>query len=316
MARVECQKKWANKTKPLRSLGKLEDIVEWIASACADSELRHDAFHLCVYAGSHGVTAEGVSAFPSEVNAQMVQNFRAGGAGINAICAAYGIRIHIVDTGIDNPTGNIAREEAMDVGGFVSAFNLGWNSVPADATLFAMGEMGIGNTTVATALISALLKEDVMPLTGLGTGIDATAHARKVEAIRRALVLHQASHANPWELMRCMGGRELTAMTAALLRATSLRIPVILDGVIATASAAIAFEIQPKCVPFCMAGHKSVEPAHKRILEVYGLEPLLDMHMRLGEGTGAALAMGVVRGALQAYRMMATFDSAGVSSGK
>lgn len=312
-ARKQAQAHWDLKTKPQGSLGKLEALVLWMASVRGDSQLRSDAFHLGVFAGSHGVAEEGVSAFPPEVNGQMVENFRAGGAGINALCRAYDVSIQIVDTGVEAPTGNIAREPAMDEEGFARAFMLGWEAIPADAMLYAVGEMGIANTTVATALIAAILREQPAALTGVGSGIDAARRAHKTEVIARALELHREAIANPWELMRILGGRELAAMSGAILRATSARIPVMLDGLIATAAAAVAFEIQPAAVAFCQAGHRSAEPAHLGILARYGLEPLLDLQMRLGEGTGAAVAMGVMRCALQAYRDMATFDGAGVS---
>lgn len=304
---------WAQKTKPLGSLGKLEELVNWMAGAHGDATLKDDSFQLNVFAGSHGVADEGVSAFPNEVNAQMVANFHAGGAGINALCNAYDIKIEIFDTGVATQTGNIVREEAMSAAACAAAFKLGWESVPEQCGLFAVGEMGIANTTIASAVIAAILGQDPDHLTGLGSGIDPERRALKIGVIRRALELHQEALENPWEIMRCLGGRELAAMAGAILSAASRRIPVMLDGVIATAAAALAFEIQPRAAAFCFAGHCSVEPGHIRILERYQLKPLLDLDMRLGEGTGAAVAMGVVRGALRAYHEMATFESAGVS---
>lgn len=310
--RATVQKRWNNKTKPLGSLGLLEELVLWVASARADVELCHGCFALNVYAGSHGVVEEGVSLFPNDLNALMLGVFNQGGSGINALCDAYAIDLKAYDAGIETPTANIAKEAAMSAQELAQAFNLGWNSVPEKATLFAVGEMGIGNTTIAAALIAAILGERSEMLTGAGTGIDAERKVHKAQVIQRALDLHAESCENPWELLRCLGGRELAAMVGAILRATSLRIPVMLDGVIATAAAAVAFEIQPRAVVFCRAGHRSVEPAHIRILERYGLSPLLDLGMRLGEGTGAAMAMGIVRGALRAYRDMCTFADLGL----
>lgn len=312
-AAAKVRHRWNNKTKPAGSLGRLEEWVEWMAAVRGETELKDGGFHLSVFAGSHGVTAEGVSAFPSEVNALMLENFKRGGAAINAFCKAYNIGIQIVDTGIDRPTGNIVNEPAMDEAGLEAAFKLGWESVPHEALLFAVGEMGIGNTTPAAAIIAAILKEDVERLTGCGTGISAQARKHKAAVIAKALERHRdACSGNPWELLRRLGGREIAAMSGAILRATSLRIPVVLDGVIATSAAAIVFELAPELRNFCRAGHCSVEPAHIRILANYGLQPLLHFDMRLGEGTGAAMAMGCARGALSAYHNMASFADFGL----
>ena len=313
-ARAKSKANWNNKTKPAGSLGRLEEIVSWLAGVRKDAQLIDNRKYLYVYAGSHGIANQGVSAFPSEVNAQMLANFEAEGAAINAICQEYNINFKAWNTGIENPTGNIATTAAMTKEEMVQGFMLGWSSVPEDATLFALGEMGIGNTSIATALACIVLKQSAFNITGAGTGITEEQKKQKAKFIDQAINLHKNALHDPWERMCCLGGKELAAICGALLRATSLRIPVVLDGLIVTAAASIAFEIQPKCLSFCIAGHCSEEPAHAQLLKHFNLEPILNLNMRLGEGSGSAMAIGVINGALSCYRNMATFESAGVST--
>ena len=305
--------KWDQKTKPIGSLGELEDLVSWMARCKGSDSLDKKLFHLTVFAGSHGIAKDGVSAYPSEVNAQMFANFIAGGAAINAICSTYGIHFQAVDCGIESPTQNFAEAAAMNHEEFVRAFKRGWEAVPSNSSLYAIGEMGIGNTTSATALCAALLQQDPESLVGRGTGINANQMQHKAKRIKQALELHHKYLNDPWERIRRLGGREIVSMCAAVLRASASSIPIVLDGLIATVAASIAFEIQPSSLAFCKSGHCSKEPAHLKLLKYYSLKPLLDFKMHLGEGSGAAMAMGVIQGALSCYQNMATFESAGVS---
>lgn len=313
VAQDSCNYEWNNKTKPVESLGKLEDIVRWMAGVRGDKNIKQENWDLHVYAGSHGIAESGVSAFPSEVNQQMLDNFSSGGAAINALCNQYNIAFQAWDTGIDHPTANISKEKAMTHKEMTQAFTMGWDSVPRNSNLFAIGEMGIGNTTIATALSCIVLNKSAIEIVGSGTGISEESKRNKAQLIDQAFELHRNSTTNPWERLQAIGGREIAAITGAILRATSWRIPVILDGLIVTAAASVAFDIQPKCIPFCLASHCSEEPAHIHLLRHYHLEPLLNLNMRLGEGSGAAMAMGVIRGAVSCYNNMATFESAGVS---
>ncbi|MEA1832341.1 nicotinate-nucleotide--dimethylbenzimidazole phosphoribosyltransferase [Methylobacterium durans] len=303
----------ARLTKPAGALGRLEHLVAWLGAWQGKASPTLDRPLVCVFAGSHGVTARGVSAYPDAVNRQMLDNFAAGGAAINQICAAYGLGFKVFDLAIDLPTGDITVGAAFDEKACVATMAFGMEAVAAGTDCLAVGEMGIGNTTVAAAIYAALFGGEARHWVGRGTGIDDSGITRKVAAVEAALAHHAGHLADPLEVLSRLGGREIAAMAGAILAARLQRVPVILDGYVATAAAAILHAIDPSALDHCLAGHVSAEGAHADVLERLGLVPLLALGMRLGEGSGAALAMGLLKGALACHRDMATFEQAGVS---
>ncbi|AWN41585.1 nicotinate-nucleotide--dimethylbenzimidazole phosphoribosyltransferase [Methylobacterium durans] len=303
----------ARLTKPAGALGRLEHLVAWLGSWQGKASPTLDRPLVCVFAGSHGVTARGVSAYPDAVNRQMLENFAAGGAAINQICAAYGLGFKVFDLAIDLPTGDITVGPAFDEKACVATMAFGMEAVAAGTDCLAVGEMGIGNTTVAAAIYAALFGGEARHWVGRGTGIDDAGIARKVAAVEAALARHAGHLADPLEVLSRVGGREIAAMAGAILAARLQRVPVVLDGYVATAAAAILHAIDPSALDHCLAGHVSAEGAHADVLERLGLVPLLALGMRLGEGSGAALGMGLLKGALACHRDMATFEQAGVS---
>jgi nicotinate-nucleotide--dimethylbenzimidazole phosphoribosyltransferase len=300
-------------TKPSGSLGRLESLVEWMArwQAMAMPEIARPL--VCVFAGNHGVVAQGVSAYPPAVTRQMLENFAAGGAAINQICAAHDLGFKVFDLALDIPTGDITVEPALDERACVATMAFGMEAMAGGTDLLGIGEMGIGNTTVAAATYAALYGGDSARFVGRGTGVDDAGLARKIGAVERALATHAGHLDDPLEVLRRLGGREIAAMAGAILAARLQRVPVVLDGYVATASAAILHALDPEAIDHCIAGHRSAEGAHGEVLERLGKPPLLDLGMRLGEGTGAALAMGLIKAAVACHRDMATFSQAGVS---
>ncbi|GEP02497.1 nicotinate-nucleotide--dimethylbenzimidazole phosphoribosyltransferase [Methylobacterium oxalidis] len=303
----------ARLTKPAGALGRLEHLVAWLGAWQGKPSPTLDRPLVCVFAGSHGVTARGVSAFPDAVNRQMLDNFAAGGAAINQICAAYGLGFKVFDLAIDLPTGDITVGPAFDEKACVATMAFGMEAVAAGTDCLAVGEMGIGNTTVAAAIYAALYGGEARHWVGRGTGVDDAGIARKIAAVEAALAHHAGHLDDPLEILSRLGGREIAAMAGAILAARLQRVPVILDGYVATAAAAILHAVDPAALDHCLAGHVSAEGAHADVLERLGLVPLLALGMRLGEGSGAALAMGLLKAALACHRDMATFEQAGVS---
>lgn len=303
----------ARLTKPSGALGRLEHLVAWLGAWQGKPSPTLDRPLVCVFAGSHGVTARGVSAFPDAVNRQMLDNFAAGGAAINQICAAYGLGFKVFDLAIDLPTGDITVGPAFDEKACVATMAFGMEAVAAGTDCLAVGEMGIGNTTVAAAIYAALYGGEARHWVGRGTGVDDAGIARKIAAVEAALAHHAGHLDDPLEILSRLGGREIAAMAGAILAARLQRVPVILDGYVATAAAAILHAVDPAALDHCLAGHVSAEGAHADVLQRLGLVPLLALGMRLGEGSGAALAMGLLKGALACHRDMATFEQAGVS---
>jgi nicotinate-nucleotide--dimethylbenzimidazole phosphoribosyltransferase len=303
----------AQLTKPAGALGRLEALAIWLAAW----QGRHPPSlenPLClVFAGNHGVAARGVSAYPSEVTRQMVANFAAGGAAINQLCKAYGAVLEVIPLELERPTADLCAAPAMSESDCAAALAAGWSAVRPGHDLLLVGEMGIGNTTSASALCAALFGGGGADWAGPGTGVDAKGVGRKAEAVDAALACHGAALADPLEALRRLGGRELAAIAGAVAAARRQRIPVILDGFVATAAAAPLIKLAPGTLDHCLAGHVSAEPGHRRLLAAIGKEPLLSLGMRLGEASGAAMALGVLRGALAAHRGMATFAEAGVS---
>lgn len=301
-------------TKPPGALGRLEDIAIWLAGWQGRATPAVTAPAIAVFAGNHAVTQRGVSPYPSDVTAQMVANFAAGGAAINQICAAGGIRLSVHPIALEQPAGDIAAGDAMTDNECARHFADGMAAVPPDCDLFGAGEMGIGNTTPAAAIYAALYGGDIARFVGRGTGIDDAGLKRKVSVVEMALAHHAAQLGDPIEVLRRLGGREIAAIAGAIIAARLRRVPVVLDGYVVTAAAAVLHAIEPTALDHCVAGHCSAEGAHAEVLERLGLKPLLSLGLRLGEGTGAALAMSVVKAAAACQSGMATFSSAGVAN--
>ncbi len=300
-------------TKPPGALGRLEDLAIWVAGWQGVEKPRAARPHIVIFAGNHGVAARGVSAFPPEVTVQMVANFRSGGAAINQLARCYGAQMNVVALDLDRPTADFTAAPAMEEAEFLAALRAGWDAVDAGADLLVVGEMGIGNTTSAAAIALALFGGAAADWVGRGTGVDDAGLALKRAVVEQGVAQHAAVLADPLQVLRCLGGREIAAMAGAMARARVERVPVILDGFIACAAAAVLHNAAPAALDHCIAGHQSAEAAHARLLAALGKEPLLALGLRLGEGSGAALAIGVVQGAVACLSGMATFAEAGVS---
>lgn len=301
-------------TKPQGALGRLEDFACWLAGWQGRVKPSLDTAQMIVFAGNHGVTAQGVSPFPPEVTQQMVANFKAGGAAICQLCEAAGAKLDVVPIDLDRPTADMTCEPALSEEECAAALALGRQRVDGKADILLLGEMGIGNTTAAAALCHALLGGEARDWTGPGTGLDAHGVSRKAEAVARAVALHSALLSWPFEALRCVGGRELAAIAGAILEARQRRIPVVLDGYVCTAAALVLEKSAPGALDHCIAGHLSAEPAHEKLLAHLGMEPVVNLGMRLGEGTGAAVALDVLRLAVSAHNGMATFAQAHVDN--
>lgn len=301
-------------TKPAGSLGRMEDIAVWLAAWQAKAPPAVNRPLVAIFAGNHGVTRKGVSAFPAAVTRQMVDNFAAGGAAINQICLAYDLGLKVYDLALDVPTGDITEEPALGEKECAATMAFGMEATAGGIDLLCIGEMGIGNTTVAAALFAALFGGTAEDWVGPGTGIDDVGLKRKQMAVTAALATHAGHLGDPLEVLRRLGGREIAAMTGAILAARMNHIPVIIDGYVATAAAAVLYAMDPKALDHCLFGHVSAEPAHRRALAHMNKTPMLDFGMRLGEGTGAALAAGIVKAAARLHSGMATFGEAGVAT--
>ena len=302
-------------TKPPGSLGRLEELAVFLAGWQARPLPRLERVDVLIFAGSHGVARRGVSAFRPEVTAQMVANFAAGGAAINQLARTAGANLSVIALDVKRPTGDFTAGPAMDEGDFLAAVNAGFDAVGEDADLVCVGEMGIANTTTAAALSAALLGGAGSDWAGRGTGVDDDGLKRKEDAIDAALAFHGTALSDPLEALRRVGGRELAAIFGAVLAARLRRIPVLLDGFVATAAAAPLAMLAQDGLAHAIAGHVSAEAQHGKLLARLGLKPLLDLQMRLGEGSGACLAVNVLRGAIACHNGMASFAEAGVSEG-
>jgi nicotinate-nucleotide--dimethylbenzimidazole phosphoribosyltransferase len=300
-------------TKPQGSLGRLETVAAWLARWQGRDMPRLDHVKVFVFAGNHGVTAQGVSAFPSEVTIQMVANFAGGGAAINQLARIAGAELEVIPLDLDHPTGDFTQMPAMDETAFLAAVSAGYDAVSKDLDLVCFGEMGIGNTTPAAAISAALFGGGAEKWTGRGTGVDDAGLKRKVVAIEAGLKRHAAALADPLAVSAALGGRELAAIFGATLAARRLGVPVLLDGFVCTAAAAPLAKLHPTGLAHTIAAHVSAEAGHRGLLEALGLPPLLDLGMRLGEGSGACLAVNIVRSALECHARMASFAEAGVS---
>ncbi|MDF0597258.1 nicotinate-nucleotide--dimethylbenzimidazole phosphoribosyltransferase [Psychromarinibacter halotolerans] len=305
----------AQLTKPPAALGRLEDLAQWYAGWRGDARPMIDRPQVIVFAGNHGVAARGVSAFPAEVTVQMVANFRAGGAAINQLADCFGATIDIHALSLDTPTADFTTAPAMTEAELLEALQTGWSALDPQADLLVVGEMGIANTTVAAALAAGLYGGTGADWVGRGTGVDDAGLALKAQVVDEALALHRDALSDPVECLRRLGGRELAAMTGAILAARHFGVPVLLDGFPCCAAAAVLHRMAPGGLDHCAAGHRSAEAAHGRLLDQFAMEPLLSLGLRLGEGSGAALAIGVLKGAVACHSGMATFAEAGVSDG-
>jgi nicotinate-nucleotide--dimethylbenzimidazole phosphoribosyltransferase len=321
-------------TKPIGSLGRLEELAAQMAAIRQERFADPVSKAVYVFAADHGVTAEGVSAYPREVTRQMVLNFLAEGAAINVLARLHRVALRVIDVGIDADldgapgllhhkvrlgTRNMRREAAMSEEEVRQALTvgaqLGAAAAAAGHTLIAIGEMGIGNTTAASAITCAITGASAALATGHGTGVEHEVHAHKIRIVEAVVTMHFGGSAasSPLEILRCVGGLEIAAMTGMVLAAARHRLAIVLDGFISTAAAALAVAIEPNVHGYLIAGHRSEEPGHKLLLDHLALTPILTLAMRLGEGTGAVLAMPVVESAICLYTQMATFASAGVS---
>lgn len=300
--------------KPPGSLGRLEEIVEWLAAWQGRASPITARMAVVVFAGSHGVTRQGISAYPSEVTAQMVANFQAGGAAINQIARTNGMTLSVVPCEIDRPTQDMTCGDAMSPEECAQAMDLGARSSLETLDLLAIGEMGIGNTTAASAIFYALFGGTAADWVGPGTGVAGEALAHKAGVVEKAVSRFRAtSRGTPLEVLCSLGGREIAAMAGAILAARHRRLPVMVDGFVATAAAAIVHQMADSGIDHCAIGHLSAEPAHIRAVNRLGKRPLLNLDMRLGEGSGAAVAASIVKLAVATHLGMATFSEAGVS---
>lgn len=300
-------------TKPAGSMGRIEEIVEWLAAWQGRARPAVTRPLVAIFAGNHGVVSHGVSAFPADVTQQMVENFAAGGAAINQICLSNDLSLKVYDLALELPTGDITREAALDESACAATMAFGMEAIAGGVDLLCVGEMGIGNTTAAAAIYLALFGGVASDWVGPGTGLDEDGIARKCDVVTNAIACHDDHLSDPLEVLRRLGGREIAAMAGAIIAARMNRVPVIIDGYVAGAAAAIVHALDDRGLDHCLFGHLSAEPGHRRALEHMGKVALLDLGMRLGEGTGAALAAGIVKSAAALHSGMATFAEAGVS---
>jgi len=303
----------AQLTKPAESLGRLEEIAIFLAGWQGRERPRLERGRVAIFAGNHGMTVHGVSAFPAAVTAQMVGNFEAGGAAINALASAAGLELKVVALDLDRPTADFTVAPAMSEDDCLAAVSAGADLVEPGLDVLVVGEMGIGNSTAAAALCTRSFGGAAKDWVGPGTGIDSAGVMRKIDVVERAVSFHKQAPNTPFETLRRLGGREIAAIAGAIVAARRLRVPVILDGFISCSALAPIAVAHPAIVDHCIAGHRSAEPGHGRLLDRLGLDPLLALDMRLGEGSGAAVAVAVIRAALAAHNGMATFAEAGVS---
>jgi nicotinate-nucleotide--dimethylbenzimidazole phosphoribosyltransferase len=300
-------------TKPPGSLGRLESLALQIGLIQQTAMPSIDRKAVVIFCADHGIVEEGVSPYPSEVTGQMVTNFRAGGAAITVLCRHFGIEPVIVDMGVGRPTKNFAREAAMTRAQVEDAIAVGMTHVES-ADVLGAGEMGIGNSTSAAALLSAFSGLDPQETAGRGTGLDDAGLTHKIEVIRRAIALHRPDRTDPIGVLAALGGFEIAAVAGLILGAAQRRSVVVLDGFISCAGALVARAIAPASLDYAVFSHRSAERGHRKMLEFLNVQPLFDLDMRLGEGTGAAIGINLIESAVKLYREMATFESAGVAN--
>ena len=311
--RSAAQARQAQLTKPPGSLGRLEEIAAFLAAWQGNPIPEVNRPVVAVFAANHGVVQKHISAYPASVTRAMVENFDAGGAAINQICKANGLDLEVFDLALDIPSKDITEGPALEENEAAASFAFGMEAISGGVDLLCLGEMGIGNTTIAAAIYNGLYGGTAADWVGYGTGVDSRGYARKIAAVTAAIARHRDHLADPLELMRRLGGREIAAMAGAIIAARRERIPVVLDGYVVCSAAAILHALNEAALDHCLAGHVSAEGAHREVLRRLGKEPLLDLRMRLGEGTGAALAFGVIKAALASHSGMQTFNEAAVA---
>ena len=302
----------AQLTKPPGALGRLEEISAWLATWQGRAKPRVDHPRVAVFAGNHGVAALGVSAFPASVTEQMVRNFIAGGAAINQLCKTFDADLRVYEMALEAPTHDFTQGPAMDEGEAGHAMSYGMMAVEPGLDVLCLGEMGIANTTSAAALACALFGGTAVDWVGPGTGVAGDALNRKTEAIAAGVRRHKGA-GDPLDLLACLGGFELAAIAGAVIAARRARTPVVLDGFACTVAASVLYRIDPKLLDHCVVSHVSAEPGHRRLLATIGKTALFDFGMRLGEASGSALALGVLKAAVACHAGMATFAEAGVN---
>ncbi|MFZ5775682.1 MAG: nicotinate-nucleotide--dimethylbenzimidazole phosphoribosyltransferase [Thermodesulfobacteriota bacterium] len=328
---AQAQARLDNLTKPRGSLGRLEELAARTCAMRGTLAAKVDKKVILTFAGDHGVVAEGVSAFPQEVTPQMVLNFLSGGAGVNVLARHVGAEVRVIDVGVAvevegegllnhkvRPgTANMAQGPAMSVDEALEAIGVGMRvareAIADGADILGTGDMGIGNTTPSAALFAALLPSSVAEVTGRGTGIDDATLNHKIKVIERSLAVNQERLGSPLEALAAVGGLEIAAICGVVLEAARSCIPVVVDGFISSAGALVALRLAPVALEYCLFSHRSAEQGHRIFLESMGVKPLLDLDLRLGEGTGAALSMNLVEAGLAIMNEMATFGEAGVS---
>jgi nicotinate-nucleotide--dimethylbenzimidazole phosphoribosyltransferase len=303
----------ATLTKPAGALGRLEEIAAFIAGWQGKAKPVITRPLVAIFAANHGVVKQGVSPFPQEVTRQMMENFAAGGAAVNQICATFDIGLKVFDLALDHPTADITEGPALDEKAAAATIAFGMEAIAGGSDLLCLGEMGIGNTTIAAAIYHALYGGAAADWVGRGTGIDDEGLKRKIATVEKAVGLHKPHLSDPLEVLRRLGGREIAAIVGAIVAARLQNVPVILDGYVVTAAAAVLHAMDASALDHCLAGHASAEGAHADVLKRLGLKPVLDLGLRLGEGSGAALAVPVVKAALACHNDMATFEQAKVS---
>ncbi|HVC50764.1 MAG TPA: nicotinate-nucleotide--dimethylbenzimidazole phosphoribosyltransferase [Stellaceae bacterium] len=303
----------AQLTKPAGALGRLEELAHWLCLWQGRHPPRVDHPRTAVFAGNHGVAARGVSAYPAAVTAQMVQNFIAGGAAVNQLCKVVDADLRVYEMNLETPTADIVDGPAMSEAECAQAIAYGMMAVEPGIDALALGEMGIANTTVAAALALALFGGEAADWVGPGTGIAGPALAAKRDIVAAAVARHRATPADPFELLRRLGGLEIAAIMGAVLAARMGRVPVVLDGYATTVAAAVLFAAHPRALDHCIVAHVSAEPGHRRLIERIGKPALFDFGMRLGEASGATLGLGILKAAAACHSGMATFAGAGIS---
>lgn len=312
-ARAAAEARQAQLLKPPGSLGRLEELAHWMAAWQGRARPSAERPRVAVFAANHGVASQGVSAYPSAVTAQMVGAFVAGQAAINQLAEAAGADLRVYEMALEHPTDDFTQGPAMSEEDCVRAIAYGMHAVEDGFDVVALGEMGIGNTTAAAALAHGLFGGEARDWVGRGTGVDDQRMSIKVRAVERAVAVNRAALTDPLETLRCLGGLELAAIAGAVIACRLARLPVVLDGYACTTAAAVLAAIDPGLIDHCVVAHRSVEPGHQRLMEKIGKQPLLDFSLRLGEASGAALVLPLLRAACVCLDGMATFAEAGVS---
>ncbi|MBX8783883.1 nicotinate-nucleotide--dimethylbenzimidazole phosphoribosyltransferase [Pseudochrobactrum sp. B5] len=303
----------ARLSKPVGSLGRLEEIAEWLAAWSGKAKPQIMRPLVAIFAGNHGVLAQGVSSQPQSLTMDMVNNFAAGGAAINQICIANDLGLKVFDLALEHPTEDITVTAAMDERTCAATMAFGMEAIAGGTDLLCIGEMGVGNTTIAAAISLALFGGQAEDWVSLAAGEDASVLPAKIAAVKKAVALNEGNLRDPLEVLRRLGGRELAAITGAILAARAEKIPVLIDGYVASAAAAILLAMNGDALDHCLFSHVSSEPGHRLLLEKMGKTPLLDLNISLGSGTGAALAAGLVKTAAQCHVSMATAEDAGMN---